>query len=65
MRENTYVRIFGHVRSFNNKRSVVAFKILPILDANEITNHLLECINAHVCQTKGAQCEYKNIPLRF
>lgn len=55
MRENTYVRLYGHVRSFQNKKNIVAFKILPILDANEITNHLLECLHAHIYQTKGAQ----------
>ena len=53
VRENTYVRIYGHVRSFNNKRSIVAFKIQPVTDMNELTNHLLETIHAHIYHTKG------------
>ncbi|XP_041359502.1 replication protein A 32 kDa subunit-like [Gigantopelta aegis] len=48
MRENTYVRVCGHVRSFAGKRSVVAFRIMPITDMNELTCHLLEVIQAHI-----------------
>jgi len=52
MRENTYVRVFGHVRAFNQKRSVVAFRMVPILDMNELTTHLLEVIHSHLSLTK-------------
>ncbi len=53
MRENTYVRIFGHVRAFGGKKSVVAFKMVPILDWNELTTHLLEVIHSHMSLTRG------------
>lgn len=53
MRENTYVRVYGNVRSFNNLRSVVAFKIAPITDMNELTTHLLEVVHSHLYWTKG------------
>lgn len=45
--ENTYVRVCGTVRSFGGKKSVVAFKIVPITDPNELTYHLLEVIHSH------------------
>ncbi|KAL5016804.1 hypothetical protein ScPMuIL_006393 [Solemya velum] len=48
MRENTYVRVCGHVRSFGGKRSIVAFKMTPIADMNEVTCHILEVIHSHV-----------------
>lgn len=47
MQENTYVRVCGHVRSFGGKRSVVAFKMTPVTDMNELTCHMLEVIHSH------------------
>jgi len=49
----SYVRIFGSLRSFNNKRNVVGFKVYSITDFNEITHHLLETIYIHLYHTKG------------
>ena len=47
IRENIYVRVHGHVRAFAGKRSVVAFRVAPIADMNELTTHMLEVIYAH------------------
>ena len=47
IRENIYVRVYGHVRSFAGKRSIVAFRIYPLADMNELTAHMLEVIFAH------------------
>lgn len=47
VRENTYVRVRGTVRSFAGKKSVVAFKISPVTDLNEMTYHILEVIHSH------------------
>ncbi|XP_062818536.1 replication protein A 32 kDa subunit isoform X3 [Anolis carolinensis] len=44
----TYVKVAGHLRSFQNKKSLVAFKIMPLEDMNELTTHLLEVVNAHM-----------------
>ncbi|KAK2100745.1 DNA-directed RNA polymerase I subunit rpa2 [Saguinus oedipus] len=38
----TYVKVAGHLRSFQNKKSLVAFKIMPLGDMNEFTAHTLE-----------------------
>ncbi|XP_061452955.1 replication protein A 32 kDa subunit isoform X1 [Rhineura floridana] len=48
----TYVKVAGHLRSFQNKKSLVAFKIMPLEDMNELTMHLLEVINAHMILRK-------------
>lgn len=53
MKQDTYVRVYGHLRSFNNKRNVVAFKILPVTDMNELTTHLLETIHSHMYLDKS------------
>ncbi|XP_014438038.1 replication protein A 32 kDa subunit isoform X2 [Tupaia chinensis] len=45
---DTYVKVAGHLRSFQNKKSLVAFKIMPLEDMNEFTTHILEVVNAHM-----------------
>lgn len=54
MRENTYVCVRGTVRSFGGKKSVVAFKISPVTDMNELTHHILEVIYSHASLTNQA-----------
>lgn len=44
----SYVKVAGHLRSFQNKKSVVAFKIAPIEDMNEFVSHMLEVVQAHM-----------------
>lgn len=56
MRENTYVRVCGHVRSFGGKRSIVAFKMAPVADMNEVTCHILEVIHSHVMLSQDNVC---------
>uniref|UniRef100_A0A2K6SQV2 Replication protein A C-terminal domain-containing protein n=1 Tax=Saimiri boliviensis boliviensis TaxID=39432 RepID=A0A2K6SQV2_SAIBB len=38
----------------DNKKSLVAFKIMPLEDMNEFTAHILEVINAHMILSKGS-----------
>ncbi|XP_055933483.1 replication protein A 32 kDa subunit-like [Argiope bruennichi] len=42
---NTYVRVTGSVRSMKGKRHVIAFKIQPLQDLNELTMHIAEVIH--------------------
>ncbi|XP_071655175.1 replication protein A 32 kDa subunit isoform X1 [Patagioenas fasciata] len=49
----TYVKVAGHVRSFQNTKSLVAFKIMPLENMNEFTTHILEIVNAHMILRKG------------
>ncbi|KAK3585005.1 hypothetical protein CHS0354_024919 [Potamilus streckersoni] len=52
LQENTYVRVCGHVRAFGGKRNIVAFKIVPIREMNELTCHILEVIHSSVALSK-------------
>jgi len=47
-KENVYVRVSGHLRSFEDKRSIVAHKVQPISDFNEITYHFLDTIHVNL-----------------
>ncbi|KAL1788759.1 replication protein A 32 kDa subunit [Sigmodon hispidus] len=49
----TYVKVAGHLRSFQNKKSMVAFKIFPLEDMNEFTAHILEVVNSHMMLNKS------------
>ncbi|XP_062365003.1 replication protein A 32 kDa subunit [Cinclus cinclus] len=49
----TYVKVAGHLRSFQNKKSLVAFKIMPVENMNEFTTHILEIVNAHMILRKN------------
>ncbi|XP_030638250.1 replication protein A 32 kDa subunit [Chanos chanos] len=48
----TYVKVSGNLRSFQNNRSVVAFRVRPVEDMNEITSHMLEVVQAHMLLSK-------------
>ncbi|XP_007120403.1 replication protein A 32 kDa subunit isoform X2 [Physeter macrocephalus] len=37
----------------DNKKSLVAFKIMPLEDMNEFTTHILEVVNAHMMLSKS------------
>lgn len=49
------VRVFGRLSGFgnNNIRRITAFKIVPVVDSNIITYHMLECMTHHVAAKKG------------
>ena len=50
--EGTYIKAIGHLKVFNNQRSVTAFLIKPISDFNEVTHHLAEVMACHLSSTK-------------
>jgi len=52
-REGTYVRVIGHLRSFSNRKSVIAFRVIPVENFNEITYHHLEAIHVHLLHKHG------------
>lgn len=51
--EESYVRVFGRLKIFNNKRHVGANVVRPITDYNEVQFHLLEATAVHLYFTKG------------
>lgn len=50
MRSNFIV--IGRVKTFNNKKSVDAFKIRPLESVDEISHHLLSICYTHLATTK-------------
>ncbi|NWX36136.1 RFA2 protein, partial [Notiomystis cincta] len=60
----TYVKVAGHLRSFQNKKSLVAFKIMPLENMNEFTTHILEIVNAHMILRKNLMSASK-VPQSF
>ena len=52
-RENTYVRVIGHLKSFReNSRSLIAYSLNPVMDFNEITYHMIDVIHSHLALSK-------------
>jgi len=50
--ENTYVKVYGSLRAFDNKQSLMVFRIMPLEDLNELTVHLLEIIQCRIVLQK-------------
>lgn len=48
-----YVRVWGRLKSYNNKRHVGAHVIKPVRDFNEVNYHLLEATYVHLYFTRG------------
>ncbi|KAI0387859.1 replication protein A, subunit RPA32 [Hypomontagnella monticulosa] len=51
--EEQYVRVWGRLKSFGNKRHVGAHVIKPVTDFNEVNYHLLEATYVHLFFTRG------------
>ncbi|CAK7565697.1 MAG: Replication factor A protein 2 [Sporothrix epigloea] len=49
-----YVRVFGRLKLFNQKRFVAAHFVRAVDDYNEVSYHALECTYVHLALTRGA-----------
>lgn len=52
--ENEWVRVWGRLKAFNNRRHVGVEVIRPIRDKMDITYHLMEATYVHLYFTKGS-----------
>ncbi|KAM3537715.1 hypothetical protein ARSEF1564_009361 [Beauveria bassiana] len=50
---DSYVRVWGRLKSFSNKRHVGAHVIRPVDDFNEVNYHMLEATYVHLFFTRG------------
>lgn len=50
---DSFVRVFGRLKSFHNKRHVGAHVLRPVTDFNEVNYHTLEATYAHLFYTRG------------
>ena len=51
--ENSYIKAIGMLRTFNDKRSVKANRIIKIDDFNEVTHHILYCVHTKLLSQRG------------
>ena len=58
-KQGMVVRVIGHLREFQEKRSVLAFKIRPVHDVNEVTYHQLMATHVHLFNKFGPLPETK------
>nr|CAG8562757.1 13509_t:CDS:2 [Entrophospora candida] len=64
IKENTYVTVFGNLKVLNKERYVVAVKIKPVTDFNEISSHIGHVIFDHLYFIKNVNLKnplYKDI----
>lgn len=59
-REDTYVRVYGNLKMFQETRSLVAFSMTPVKDFNEIPYHMIDVVHAYLTLTKGAEMSQAN-----
>ncbi|KAK6499789.1 replication factor A protein 2 [Arthrobotrys musiformis] len=50
---NSYARVLGNIKQFNNKRNITTQSVKPVTDFNEIQCHFLEVTAAHLHFTRG------------
>ncbi|TPP63528.1 Replication protein A subunit [Fasciola gigantica] len=60
-RELSYVRVHGHVRNFQGQKHIIAFRVLPVTDMNELTTHIMEVIFARMLYTKAKMDETNGV----
>ncbi|EPE06127.1 replication factor-a protein [Ophiostoma piceae UAMH 11346] len=49
-----FVRVYGRIKTFNQKRSIQSAVLRPIEDFNEVNYHILECAYHHLTLTRGS-----------
>ena len=53
LQKGKYVRVFGHMSSYQGAKELQAFSVRPVTDHNEVTYHLSQVIFQHLHLTKG------------
>ncbi|XP_021277049.1 replication protein A 32 kDa subunit A [Herrania umbratica] len=48
LEDGTYVRVNGHLQSFQGKKQLSAFSLRPVTNFDEVTCHFIECIHFHL-----------------
>ncbi|GMI84409.1 SUPPRESSOR OF ROS1, replicon protein A2 [Hibiscus trionum] len=51
--DGTYVRVNGHLQSYQGKKQLSAFSVRLVTNFDEVTCHFLECIHFHLQNSKA------------
>ncbi|CAN1825470.1 Replication protein A 32 kDa subunit A [Linum perenne] len=51
--EGSYVRINGHLSSFQGTTNLVVFSTRPVTNYDEISFHFIDCIHSHILSSKA------------
>ncbi|CAM8966431.1 unnamed protein product [Rhodiola kirilowii] len=46
--DGMYVRVVGHLKSFQGAKSLAVFSVRPVTNYDEVTFHFLDCIRTHI-----------------
>ncbi|XP_059641129.1 replication protein A 32 kDa subunit A [Cornus florida] len=52
IQDGMYVRLNGHLKTFQGNRQLVAFSVRPVTNFDEISFHFIECIHFHLQNSK-------------
>ncbi|KAJ4833573.1 hypothetical protein Tsubulata_026889 [Turnera subulata] len=52
IKDGMYVRVNGHLKTFQNEMHLLAFSVRPVTDFDEITFHFIDCIHTHLQNSK-------------
>lgn len=52
LEDGTYVRLIGHLQSFQGKKQLNAFAVRSVTNFDEVTCHFIECIYIHLQNSK-------------
>ncbi|KAI9191332.1 hypothetical protein LWI28_007063 [Acer negundo] len=55
VQDGMYVRLNGHLKSFQGRRQLVAFSVRPVTNFDEVTFHYIDCIHFHLQNSKSQQ----------
>ncbi|OMO90583.1 Nucleic acid binding, tRNA/helicase-type [Corchorus olitorius] len=52
LEDATYVRVNGHLQSFQGQKRLSAFSVRPVTNFDEVTCHFIECIHSYLQNSK-------------
>ncbi|XP_050306079.1 replication protein A 32 kDa subunit [Anthonomus grandis grandis] len=61
VKEGTYVKIFGTIKTADGEKSLLVLKMFPLNDLNVVNTHLLEVINSRLQAEAFSKDSLKNI----
>lgn len=58
---NAYARVYGSVRNQGGSKTIMLFRLEPMANINELTNHLLEVLNTRFKAEEASKNDVSNV----